>query len=548
MLKRNFLMAAVLSLGLTASFVVQADDIEFCVTGSNPCPAGDIAKLDIFDWSPDSALVKDVLPAAEGKAFVLYTHASMANFMLDGSVVDGKGLNGAGSNSKNTSFEITAIAVFPSKVDSVAGNTIVNSQVPGQTVFEIWIDEGSDSEGLSGFGYRNGKKILSGTISGATSNFTGTGGGAGNAMDQFGPDEWGIDSLKGIGGSNFNVHVTFQDPDYFITPIDTLRFNNSQILEFREADPSACFDNIGGGGCAAGATPIVGTGNGNNGGAGGTIPHVGIINGGLPPDGGPDLLLQVDANNSFLKPREGIGVAKCYFGKQVPPITEDNPRLPNPIARVTLNDQFASRVTDVRFLRGLCNPAGKNEPVDPNRTDHYSCYSITDVPGQGVFFPPSEVVFETQNFGQDKARLGSALELCIPAIKNGVGTIEGHGLKCYNVNRNEQQEFPSFTFDDQFDIAEDTPRDIKKLSRFCTPVGKDTPDPAPVETEDPGTWAHWACYDYVASPYTVFPLAERIPVNLEDMLIQDALGQDIIFTTEGERRFCEPARKLSFTP
>ncbi len=29
------------------------------------------------------------------------------------------------------------------------------------------------------------------------------------------------------------------------------------------------------------------------------------------------------------------GVAKCYFGKQLPPFTEDNPRLPNPIARVS---------------------------------------------------------------------------------------------------------------------------------------------------------------------------------------------------------------------
>lgn len=228
------------------------------------------------------------------------------------------------------------------------------------------------------------------------------------------------------------------------------------------------------------------------------------------------------------------GPFKCYLGKQFPPFTEDNPRLPFPaIARVKLNDQFASRKTDVRFLKGLCNPAGKDAPVDTARTDHLSCYTITDAPGQAPFFPPRRVTIETENFGEDTVRLGHAFELCVSASKNTDGGIAGTALKCYNA-RSAQRDFPNITLDDQF--FTDEPARIKRLSRLCTPVGID--GPAPPELSN--TFDHLACYDIDRRFLQPF-----IKVDLLDRFIEDAVGQDINFTTALKHRFCEPARKLS---
>ncbi|MEE9354510.1 MAG: hypothetical protein V3U75_03000, partial [Methylococcaceae bacterium] len=60
---------------------------------------------------------------------------------------------------------------------------------------------------------------------------------------------------------------------------------------------------------------------------------------------------------------------------------------------------------------------------------------------------------------------------------------------------------------------------------------------------NPETWQHLACYDIPRLPINPF-----IDVNLGDMLIQDAVGQKIVFSTEFERRFCEPAINLDILP
>jgi hypothetical protein len=97
--------------------------------------------------------------------------------------------------------------------------------------------------------------------------------------------------------------------------------------------------------------------------------------------------------------------------------------------------------------------------------------------------------------------------------------------------------------DDQFNINENLPRAIRRLSRFCTPTGKNAPAPPVQETDDPATWRHLACYEQVST--LQLPIAQQIDVRLRDQFINNAVGPGgIIFTVEGERRFCEPARKI----
>ena len=240
-----------------------------------------------------------------------------------------------------------------------------------------------------------------------------------------------------------------------------------------------------------------------------------------------------------------IDVYKWYFGKQNPPFNDNNPKLPVPIAtNLTLNDEFGSRIMSANFLRGLMNPAGKNVDVDENRDDHLSCYGISDTFGvlQPAVFPPGDTNIETTNFGQDIARVGFPRELCVSAMKNDEGNLTNQSFKCYAAS-SRQSDFPVVTLDDQFDDL-DGARQVNKLSRFCTPAGKNVP--APVIDEDPAnpeTWQHLACYDIPRLPINPF-----IDVNLGDMLIQDAVGQKIVFSTEFERRFCEPAINLDILP
>ena len=228
---------------------------------------------------------------------------------------------------------------------------------------------------------------------------------------------------------------------------------------------------------------------------------------------------------------------KWYFGKQNIPFTEDNPRLPLPIAQVELSDEFGSRISNFFFLKGLMNPARKNDGQRIG-SEHLSCYSVANAFGQPPFFPPREVKIETENFGEDTVRLGSPLEVCVSAEKTfdgtTVGSINGQAYKCYNA-RSAQTDFPIVDLDDQFDDF-DGPRELQRLSRLCTPVGKDQPAPR----TDPSQFDHLACYEL---PRT--RVRPQIEVGLRDMLIETALGQDIDFTVEFERRFCEQARRMS---
>jgi hypothetical protein len=239
---------------------------------------------------------------------------------------------------------------------------------------------------------------------------------------------------------------------------------------------------------------------------------------------------------------EGV-VHKCYFGKQNGPFTTEFPELPPPpIASVLIRDQFfpEGRVANANDLWGICNPAGKNEPVDPARTDHYTIYNSVDAAGQGRPVMPQEVDIFTANFGNDTIefdRRATAYDLLLPAVKNGEGTIvDGVAYKCYAAHSiaGDPGLPMDVTLDDQF--FTDEPTTILSLKSFCLPAAKgDNPIP---------DLPHLACYD------TPRVDVRFIPLILEDQFILEAVQTDIEFDTElfGDIRvpggMCEVAEKL----
>jgi len=94
-------------------------------------------------------------------------------------------------------------------------------------------------------------------------------------------DDWGGQlTVEGEGATRLEADVFYQDNNFFKSDISSLVadlfFNTSNVLPFKQTNPSQSFDD----------------------GSGGTIaPALGQVNGLL----GPDILFQTDANNSFVK-------------------------------------------------------------------------------------------------------------------------------------------------------------------------------------------------------------------------------------------------------
>ncbi len=284
-----------------------------------------------FDWSPSSTLADGAIPAGEGDSFNTYSHGALNGFTdADGDPAGAPiGLNTAGSG-----FEITFISAFSETISSLttsaatcvgtcdgAGGddeftftqTIQLVQAGTQTVnfFQIYYDDLSDGTGLkssslSGLGFDDGQLILSADVTAVSGNFTtkftftdvnnngsfdlGT-----DTLTGFGlldqssnGDDWGGQlTVSGEGSTQLVGDVTYQDYAFFQTNISNLLadlfFNTSNVLPFKETNPSKSFDtdtsNPGGTLSLAGGGISLGSVNGLN---------------------GPDILFQTDANNSFL--------------------------------------------------------------------------------------------------------------------------------------------------------------------------------------------------------------------------------------------------------
>lgn len=273
----------------------------------NPDAAGidPTVSVGALDWTVGNAL--SVAAAGEsvaaGKAFVgqfftTYAMAKLASFNDgNGDPIGGLNLNGVVAA---TNYEWTFVAGFREQFTAVAAPAgagtsafdILGGAAGASNFFEIWFDPTPNSSNLTGKGFNDSIKILSGHFTSGDGAFTATqaaGAPAGtpviSALDEFGPNNYPtINTITGNGSTKGVIAVDSYDPLYFLSAPAALKLNftSQQKLAFDQTNPAACF--------WTGAAYMGGAGNGTD-----CTNTIGALNG----VSGPNLQLQADASNSF---------------------------------------------------------------------------------------------------------------------------------------------------------------------------------------------------------------------------------------------------------
>ena len=279
---KRYRLATALVLGLPVLHSYGATPISFDPDGVG---ANSAVEVGSFDWAPGSVLVgkqdgalDPVIPLTPASTTLAQSYGHGALIGVHDPLGDPAGLDGL-----NTSYQITF---------SVSNGVVITTNDTGSEVlfdldpvsgnfFQILYDDVVNASSLSGAGYSDGQVILSGQLVDLSGNFTAPDAPL-EVMDQSSNgDNWGgTQTIVGEGAQQIAVLVQYVDKDFFISGLDTgsiLPFNNSQVLAFKQTNPSNAFDVD-----AASAAPTL-------------LSDVGAINGLY----GPHMLLQSDPNNSF---------------------------------------------------------------------------------------------------------------------------------------------------------------------------------------------------------------------------------------------------------
>jgi len=267
---RAGLLACAAAAGLSAP-AARADIVSFDpdggAAGNGPVAVGS------FDFGVGNMLAQGIGPldTSAGRTFQLYSQAALSG--LQNANGDPIGINGLG-----TTFELTAVSSVTYVVDSVitgaSGSTINVSRAGVQapnSFLEIYYDTAPNANSLAGTGYNDGLRILLASPTAGGNNAgnitaTATGGVLDvTQFDQFGTDNYGIQSLNTTGSINTAFNVLSQDPTFFLSPLATFQYTTgSTITPFTQTNPSGLFTGSAGGG-APGVVPVLGTTNGLNG-------------------------------------------------------------------------------------------------------------------------------------------------------------------------------------------------------------------------------------------------------------------------------------------
>jgi len=279
--KQTLMTGAILAV---LALPARADLITFDPTGT-PGAGGNLSNVALFDWVPGSALAVNANSSTGlNGSFTTYFQANLGTVQA----ADTSSLftNGGGGNF------FTAVAGFGETVTSCnnVGGFCTNATFGFDSsnttnFFDIFKVPGT-ADNLTGAGF-TGTAILSGEVigSGFSSNFALSDTNPSNLDQSPNGNQWpGVSTVSGTGASDITIRITFADPNYFpdLTAgslITFSAFNTSQILPFKQVDPSRCMSN--------GLTDCAITSN------------VGMFNG--APGSGPDILFQADANQSFTR-------------------------------------------------------------------------------------------------------------------------------------------------------------------------------------------------------------------------------------------------------
>jgi len=258
--------------------------------------ADPVLSIGALDWTVGNALsVADAGQsvaaggASAGQFFTTYAMAKLATLN------DGLG----NPVLLPSAYEWTFVAGFREQFTTVTGpggagtsafNILGGAANATSNFFEIWYDAAKNGNALTGKGFQDGVRILSGHFVSGSGAFTADAGVTGGAnietLDQFGVNDYaGKTSLTGNGSSTGDIVVDSFDPTFFLSaPAGlTINFTSQQKLAFKQTNPSGCF--------WTGVAYMGGAGNV----AEGCADTIGAING----LSGPNLILQADASNNF---------------------------------------------------------------------------------------------------------------------------------------------------------------------------------------------------------------------------------------------------------
>jgi len=341
-MKKSMKMFA--GLALAASFgssAIAADAIRFDPDGAGGDPA--INNVLAFDWAPGNVLavggnaaVQNFINSAtaNGNAvtignntifgtqignntptqqdvYSVYYQAKLAGFQL----VGGDPQNPVTSAGLNSTYEITAVARFDERIDSIlfnntTGTAQVNFEfVPSATQYlEIYHGGGANFNvnELAGTGFNDGTLILeasliSNNFLSAFSALRGSGQVAvTELLDQAGLDDYnGQLTIRGGGNIDFNADIDSFDSTFFVDVLSAIDFKSNTTgnlkLPFEQQEPGAAFL-VDADGTALGAIPVsAGIGNPLD-----PIVGIGTVNGGLASEGGGNSIqFQADVSTSF---------------------------------------------------------------------------------------------------------------------------------------------------------------------------------------------------------------------------------------------------------
>lgn len=281
------------------------------VISFDPNGAGGVGASNVvtFDEDPANALIIGAINPVTHTPNV----GSIVSVLYQATITSLKDANGNAvfnyGSAGNVPGQLTITGMFNERITNLTvdpqGNQTIQLSMAGVAQptngFNMFYNTTATFNNLTGQNFQAGTLIWSGTAAqdgvgsftavGSTVNATG-----GGPLDQFVTNNYpNINSISGGGGTNnLTVTSTFRNPNFFLTDVVgqqlALAFNTSIVLPFSSVDPAATMFN---------GTPAAGPGN-----------LIGPVNG----FSGPNLLLQADANSSFIPEPSSIVMALTAMG------------------------------------------------------------------------------------------------------------------------------------------------------------------------------------------------------------------------------------------
>jgi len=262
-LRKLFPSLAVLAVGLSiAGSTVKADAILFDPDGIAPTnPAFQVGS---FGFETGNTLAQAAISGGNllppGSTFQLFLQTRLTNLTASpgGGTITPLGLNGVASP-PNPAYEITLTASITERVlTSGAGTaTFQTNAVQNNSFIRLFYDTTPDSSNFTGVGFADGLQILSATPSASlvsSGDFTVSVNQQGQPVgvspfDTFdtpgsapGIAYAGLTSVTGSGGAIISAIVNSFDSTFFLTPVNTVRFDAFDNVPFNQTTPSQFFN------------------------------------------------------------------------------------------------------------------------------------------------------------------------------------------------------------------------------------------------------------------------------------------------------------------